>query len=220
MPDLSMVEEATRTIGARLQPNQLVVLESTTYPGTTEEVVLPILEAESGLTGGTDFLLAFSPERIDPGNEKWAIRNTPKIVGGIDPASTKRAVSLYEHICDVVVPVSGTREAEMTKLLENTYRHVNIALVNEMAVFCDELGIDIWEVIAAAATKPFGFEAFFPVRALAGTASRSIPTTSRSGSVSSATNSGSSSWRRRSTSACHATWWIGSPPCSMRQGSR
>lgn len=162
MPDLSMVEEATRTIGARLQPNQLVVLESTTYPGTTEDVVLPILEAESGLTGGTDFLLAFSPERIDPGNEKWAIRNTPKIVSGIDPASAQRAVSLYEHICDVVVPVTGTREAEMAKLLENTYRHVNIALVNEMAVFCDELGIDIWEVIAAAATKPFGFEAFFP----------------------------------------------------------
>lgn len=162
VPDLSMVEAAALAIGAHLRPDRLVVLESTTYPGTTEEVVQPILEEQSGMKAGADFFLAFSPERIDPGNETWTLRNTPKVVGGIDAASTERAAALYRQVCDRVVPVGGTREAEMSKLLENTYRHVNIALMNEMAVFCDELGIDIWEVIAAAATKPFGFQAFYP----------------------------------------------------------
>lgn len=162
MPDLSAVELASRSIGDHLQEGQLVVLESTSYPGTTEEVVKPILEDRSGLDAGTDFHLAFSPERIDPGNPIFGLRNTPKVVGGIDPASTAAAVSLYGKFCQEVVPVSGTREAELSKLLENTYRHINIALVNEMAVFCQDMGIDLWEAIRAAATKPFGFEAFYP----------------------------------------------------------
>lgn len=161
-PDLSLVEAATTSVAQHLQPGQLVVLESTTYPGTTEEVVAPMLEHVSGLTAGVDFMLAFSPERIDPGNPTWNLRNTPKLVAGIDEASTRRAEELYRTVCDQVVVVSGTREAEMAKLLENTYRHVNIALVNEMAILCRELGIDIWAVIDAASTKPFGYQAFYP----------------------------------------------------------
>ncbi len=138
-----------------------MVLESTTWPGTTDEVARPILEA-SGLVAGTGFHLAFSPERIDPGNPKYGMRNTPKVVGGYTPACRDRAVAFYARFVEQVVPVSGTREAEMAKLLENTYRHVNIALVNEMAIFCDELGVDLWEAIEAAATKPFGFQKFLP----------------------------------------------------------
>lgn len=161
-PDLSLVEAATASVGDHLQPGQLVVLESTTYPGTTEDVVKPLLEEHSGLTAGVDFFLAFSPERIDPGNPTWNLRNTPKLVAGIDQASTDRAADLYRSICDEVIIVSGTREAEMAKLLENTYRHVNIALVNELAILCNDLGIDIWEVIDAASTKPFGYQAFYP----------------------------------------------------------
>ena len=162
MPDLSAVEAAARAIGEVLRPGDLVVLESTTYPGTTEEVVAPLLDSGSGLVAGRDYLLAYSPERIDPGNPVWGIRNTPKVVGGLDAASTKAAVAFYEQVCERVVEVGGTREAEMAKLLENTFRHVNIALVNEMAVFCHELDIDLWAVIDAAATKPFGFLPFFP----------------------------------------------------------
>jgi nucleotide sugar dehydrogenase len=162
LPDLSAVEAAGVSIGKRLQAGDLVVLESTSYPGTTEEVLQPILEEHSGLVAGRDFHLAFSPERIDPGNPKFGLRNTPKVVGGIDVASTAAAAALYERICDSVVAVSGTREAEMAKLLENTYRHINIALVNEMAIFSREMDIDLWEAIRAAATKPFGFQAFYP----------------------------------------------------------
>lgn len=161
-PDLSFVEAATASVGDHLQPGQLVVLESTTYPGTTEDIVKPLLEEHSGLKAGVDFFLAFSPERIDPGNPTWNFRNTPKLVAGIDQASTDRAAALYRRICDKVVIVSGTREAEMAKLLENTYRHVNIALVNELAILCNHLRIDIWEVIDAASTKPFGYQAFYP----------------------------------------------------------
>lgn len=161
-PDLSLVEAATTSVAQHLRRGQLVVLESTTYPGTTEEIVGPMLERLSGLVAGVDFMLAFSPERIDPGNPTWNLRNTPKLVAGIDEESTQRAAAVYRTICDQVVVVSGTREAEMAKLLENTYRHVNIALVNEMAILCKELDIDIWEVIAAAATKPFGYQAFYP----------------------------------------------------------
>jgi UDP-N-acetyl-D-glucosamine dehydrogenase len=160
-PDLSAVTAATRTIARHLRKGMLVVLESTTWPGTTEEVVRPILE-ESGLQVGVDFCLAFSPERIDPGNPQYGLRNTPKVVGGMTAACTERATALYQRFVDTVVPVRSPREAEMAKLLENTYRHVNIALVNEMAVFCDELGIDLWQAIDAAATKPFGFQAFRP----------------------------------------------------------
>ncbi|MCW2944789.1 MAG: nucleotide sugar dehydrogenase [Actinoallomurus sp.] len=160
-PDLTAVRKAAQTVSRHLEPDTLVVLESTTYPGTTEEVVGPIL-GESGLTAGEDFHLAFSPERIDPGNPVYGVRNTPKIVGGLTPACAGVAASFYGKFVDNVVQAKGTREAEMAKLLENTYRHVNIALVNEMAVFCHELGIDLWDAIACASTKPFGFQAFYP----------------------------------------------------------
>ncbi len=160
-PDLSAVEGATGSVARNLSRGTLVVLESTTWPGTTDEVARPLLES-SGLVAGEDFFLAFSPERIDPGNPKFGLRNTPKVVGGYTPTCKDRATAFYGQFIEQVVPVSGTREAEMAKLLENTYRHVNIALVNEMAIFCDELGIDLWESIEAAATKPFGFHKFLP----------------------------------------------------------
>jgi UDP-N-acetyl-D-glucosamine dehydrogenase len=160
-PDLGAVTAAVKSVAAYLQRGTLVVLESTTYPGTTDEVVRPILEA-SGLVAGVDFNLAFSPERIDPGNERFGIRNTPKVVGGITPACTDAAATFYGAVCDTVVKAKSAREAEMAKLLENTYRHVNIALVNEMAIFCHELGVDLWDSIRCAATKPFGFQAFYP----------------------------------------------------------
>lgn len=160
-PDLTAVTAASRAVAAHLTPGTLVVLESTTYPGTTEDLVQPILES-GGLKAGADFDLAYSPERIDPGNPVYGVQNTPKVVGGINARSTQAAVEMYSRFVDEVVPTSGTREAEMAKLLENTYRHVNIALVNEMAIFCDDLGIDLWEAIRAASTKPFGYQAFFP----------------------------------------------------------
>ncbi|MEO8527476.1 MAG: nucleotide sugar dehydrogenase [Pseudolysinimonas sp.] len=160
-PDLSAVESASRSIAENLRPGTLVVLESTTYPGTTEEIVKPILET-SGLSLDDHFWLAFSPERIDPGNDQYGLENTPKIVGGVTPASTDAAAAFYSRFVTSVVRTRGAREAETAKLLENTYRHINIALVNEMARFCAELGIDIWDVIRAASTKPFGFEAFYP----------------------------------------------------------
>jgi UDP-N-acetyl-D-glucosamine dehydrogenase len=161
-PDIGHIEAAAQVVSQHLQPGSLVVLESTTYPGTTEDVVRPILETGSGLTAGIDFSLSYSPERIDPGNAEWGLRNTPKVVGGLTPACTERAVRFYAQIVDTVVPTVGLREAEFSKLLENTYRHVNIALVNEMAVFCHELGIDLWDAIEAAKSKPFGYEAFYP----------------------------------------------------------
>jgi UDP-N-acetyl-D-glucosamine dehydrogenase len=161
-PDLMAVRAATQLTGRLLRPGMLVILESTTYPGTTDEVVRPILEQASGLAAGQDFSLAFSPERIDPGNEHYSIRNTPKVVGGHTTACANAAVNFYSKICNHVVRARSAREAEMAKLLENTYRHINIALVNEMAVFCHELGIDLWDAINCAATKPFGFEAFYP----------------------------------------------------------
>ena len=160
-PDLSAVLGATAAVAKNLKKGQLIVLESTTYPGTTEEVVQPILEA-GGLVAGEDFYLAFSPERIDPGNKKFGMRNTPKVVGGINQVSTDKAVAMYANFVDTVVRAKGAKEAEMAKLLENTYRHINIALVNEMAMFCNDLGIDLWDVIRCAATKPFGFQAFYP----------------------------------------------------------
>jgi hypothetical protein len=160
-PDLGPVESAVIAIAAHLQPGQLIVLESTTYPGTTEEVVRPVLEA-GGLIAGRDFHLAFSPERIDPGNPVYGMKNTPKVVGGTTPACTDVAADFYGKFVDTVVRAAGTREAEMAKLLENTYRHINIALVNEMARFCNELDIDLWDVINCAKSKPFGFQAFYP----------------------------------------------------------
>ena len=160
-PDLSYIVDAATQLAGHLERGQLVVLESTTYPGTTRERVLPILE-ESGLSAGSDFNLAFSPERIDPGRSEDQLRTTPKVVGGLTPACAARARELYGLICDEVVEVSSPEVAELTKLLENIFRSVNIALVNELAQLCDRLGIDIWEVVDAAATKPFGFMRFDP----------------------------------------------------------
>lgn len=160
-PDISNIVSACGTVAKRLKRGTLIVLESTTYPGTTQEAVLPELE-KSGLKAGKDFWLAFSPERVDPGNEKWHIENTPKVVGGIDARSTALAVELYSSVISKVVPVSSATAAELVKLLENTFRSVNIALVNELAQICDRLGLSVWEVVAAAATKPFGFMPFWP----------------------------------------------------------
>ncbi|MDN5716301.1 MAG: nucleotide sugar dehydrogenase [Janibacter sp.] len=160
-PDLGPINSAVKTIAEHLQPGQTIILESTTYPGTTDEVVRPVLEA-GGLVAGTDFHLAFSPERIDPGNEQYGAKNTPKVVGGHTPACGDAAAAFYGQFVDTVVRAKGTREAETAKLLENTYRHINIALVNEMARFCHDLDIDLWDVIDAAKTKPFGFQAFYP----------------------------------------------------------
>jgi UDP-N-acetyl-D-glucosamine dehydrogenase len=167
-PDLSIVERATRGIAEVLQPGQVVVLESTTWPGTTRELLLPILEQGSGLKVGSDFYLAMSPERVDPGREDWTTKTTPKILGGIDPESTERAAALYRKAIDTVHTVSTPEAAELTKLLENIFRSVNIALVNELAQLCDRMNIDIWEVVDAAATKPFGYMRFSPGPGLGG----------------------------------------------------
>ena len=161
-PDLGPLLDATRALADVLQAGQLVVLESTTYPGTTRERMLPILEEESGLVAGRDFHLAFSPERVDPGRTDFTLRNTPKVVGGLTEACAERAESLYGLVCDEIVPVSSPETAELTKLLENIFRSVNIALVNELAMLTDRMGIDIWEVVDAAATKPYGFMRFEP----------------------------------------------------------
>ena len=166
-PDLSYVIAAVEQVAVHLRTGQLVVLESTTYPGTIDEVVRPRLEA-GGLRAGTDFFLAFSPERIDPGSAEWTTRNIPKVVGGVDTQSTEAAAALYGLVVDTVVPVSSPRVAEMVKLLENTFRAVNIGLVNELALMCRDLGVDVWEVIDAAKTKPFGFMPFYPGPGLGG----------------------------------------------------
>jgi UDP-N-acetyl-D-glucosamine dehydrogenase len=166
-PDLGAVLGAARTLADHLQPGQLVVLESTTYPGTTREELAPALE-RSGLRAGQDFHLAFSPERVDPGRTDWTTRSTPKVIGGLTPDCTRRAAELYARACEVLVPVSSPEVAEMTKLLENIFRSVNIALVNELAVLCDRMDIPVWEVIDAAATKPFGFMPFRPGPGLGG----------------------------------------------------
>jgi UDP-N-acetyl-D-glucosamine dehydrogenase len=167
-PDLSIVEAATRGVAKVLQRGQIVVLESTTWPGTTREVLLPILEGGSGLKAGTDFHLAMSPERVDPGREDWTTKTTPKVLGGIDPESTKRAAEVYRRAIDTVVELSTPEAAELTKLLENIFRSVNIALVNELAQLCDRMNIDVWEVVDAAATKPFGYMRFSPGPGLGG----------------------------------------------------
>jgi UDP-N-acetyl-D-glucosamine dehydrogenase len=166
-PDLSAVLGAAESLAQRLRPGQLVVLESTTYPGTTRDELAPVLE-RSGLRAGRDFHLAFSPERVDPGRTDWTTRTTPKVIGGLTPACTRRAMELYSAPCESLVPVSSPEVAEMTKLLENIFRSVNIALVNEMALLCDRMGIPVWEVIDAAGTKPFGFMPFRPGPGLGG----------------------------------------------------
>jgi UDP-N-acetyl-D-glucosamine dehydrogenase len=166
-PDLSFVVSATQAVAAALRPGQLIILESTTYPGTTREAMLPVFE-EKGLVAGEDFFLCFSPERVDPGNSVWHTRNTPKVLGGLTPACTQVGVELYQTIFDTVVPVSSAESAELVKLYENTFRMINIALVNEMAQVCERLDVDVWEVIEAAATKPFGFMKFTPGPGLGG----------------------------------------------------
>jgi UDP-N-acetyl-D-glucosamine dehydrogenase len=166
-PDVSFILSAVRGIQKYLRPGQLIILESTTYPGTTEELILPMLQ-ETGLKVGRDFFLAFSPERIDPGNKTYGVRNTPKVVGGVTVQCTRLARLFYQQAIDEVIPVSSTQAAETVKLLENTFRSVNIGLVNEMALMCDRLGMDVWEVISAAATKPFGYMPFYPGPGLGG----------------------------------------------------
>jgi UDP-N-acetyl-D-glucosamine dehydrogenase len=166
-PDLTIVESAAAEIAPRLRKGQVVVLESTTYPGTTRESLQPILE-RSGMKAGEDFHLAFSPERVDPGRTDWTTKNTPKLVGGLTPACTERAVELYRSAVDTVVPLSSPETAEMTKLLENIFRAVNIALVNELAQLCERMAVDVWEVVEAAETKPFGFMSFKPGPGLGG----------------------------------------------------
>ena len=161
-PDLSYVKAAAETIAKNITKNQIIILESTTYPGTTVEVLIPAIEEISNLKAGVDFFVGYSPERIDPGNNTWNFKNTPKVISGINDESLSKIENFYEQIIDSVVRVSGTKEAEMVKLLENTYRHVNIALINELAILCNMLEIDIWEVVNAAKTKPFGFESFRP----------------------------------------------------------
>jgi len=166
-PDLSFVMQATRTVAESLRPGQLIILESTTFPGTTRDVVLPVLE-ETGLKAGQDFFLCFSPERVDPGNAVWTTRNTPKVIGGITPTCIEVAGAFYSRIFDTVVPVESAEAAELVKVYENTFRMINIALVNELAQVCERLGVDVWDVIEAAATKPFGFMKFTPGPGLGG----------------------------------------------------
>jgi UDP-N-acetyl-D-glucosamine dehydrogenase len=166
-PDVSFIVAATEAIKATLRRGQVIILESTTYPGTTREIMLPALES-TGLKVGEDFFLAFSPERVDPGNPTYGTKNTPKVVGGITPDCHRVACAMYAPAIDTLVPVSTTEAAELVKLLENTFRSVNIGLVNEMAIVCDKLGVDVWEVIEAAATKPFGFMKFLPGPGLGG----------------------------------------------------
>ncbi|WP_431218681.1 nucleotide sugar dehydrogenase [Leifsonia xyli] len=205
-PDLTYIEESARALSGRLTRGATVILESTTYPGTTEELLVPILEEGSGLTAGQDFHVGYSPERIDPGNKTWGFVNTPKVVSGIDPESLAQVQGFYDDLVERTVPVSGTKEAELTKLLENTFRHVNIALVNELAIFGHQLGVDVWESIEAASSKPFGFMKFTPGPGVGGTAFPSTPATCPGRcAASSASRSGSSSWRTISTTTCPTT---------------
>ncbi|MFC6354667.1 nucleotide sugar dehydrogenase [Luethyella okanaganae] len=162
IPDLSYIQSAAASLAQTLSIGATVILESTTYPGTTEELLVPILEQGSGLVAGRDFYVGYSPERIDPGNSRWGFVNTPKVVSGIDAESLSRVKEFYGNLVEQLVPVSTPKEAELTKLLENTFRHVNIALVNELAIFATQLGVNVWEAIDAAATKPFGFMRFTP----------------------------------------------------------
>ncbi len=166
-PDLSCVAGATEAVLAQLRPGQLIVLESTTYPGTTRDILLPVLE-KSGLETGRDFFLCYSPERVDPGNARWRTRNTPKVIGGVTPACARAGIALYAQVFDQVVPVDNVETAELVKVYENTFRMINIALVNELAQVCERLAVDVWEVIDAAATKPFGFMTFSPGPGLGG----------------------------------------------------
>lgn len=162
LPDMRFIESSGESLAPYIRAGATVILESTTYPGTTEELLVPILEEGSGLAAGQDFYVGYSPERIDPGRKDWTFKTTPKVVSGLNAASLDKVVAFYETIIDTPVPAKGTREAELTKLMENTFRHVNIALVNELAVFAHQLNVDVWDAIRAASTKPFGFMRFTP----------------------------------------------------------
>jgi UDP-N-acetyl-D-glucosamine dehydrogenase len=210
-PDLTYLTDSATALAGVLQPGQLVVLESTTYPGTTRERLQPILEQGSGLSAGGDFHLAFSPERIDPGRTDYTVRSTPKLVGGVTPACAERARELYELICDEVVVLSTPEAAELAKLLENIFRSVNIALVNELAQLCDRLGIDVWEVIEAAASKPFGFMRFDPGPGMGGHCLPVDPFYSPSRRANTTSTQSSSSWPGKSTAPSPPTAWTGSP---------
>lgn len=162
LPDLSFIESATQSLAGKISNGSVIILESTTYPGTTQELVVPALEEGSGLSAGKDFYVGYSPERIDPGNKTWGFVETPKVVSGINSSSLERVQAFYDDLIDQTVAVQGTKEAELTKLLENTFRHVNIALVNELAIFANQLGVNVWEAIEAASSKPFGYMKFTP----------------------------------------------------------
>ncbi len=205
-PDISFILETGRRIARHLQKDTLVVLESTTYPGTTDEDLREVLEIGSGLVAGRDFYLAFSPEREDPGNPESKVANIPQGCGGYTPACLERACALYSRAIRTLVPVSSCRAAEATKLLENIFRSVNIALVNELKLVYSAMGIDIWEVINAAKTKPFGFMAFYPGPGLVGTASRLIRSISLGRRANTARTCVSSNWRARSTRPCRCMW--------------
>ena len=203
-PDMSYIVNACQEIAKHFHPGLLVILESTTYPGTTDELMLPMFEA-AGLKVGEDFFLCFSPERVDPGNPKFQTKNIPKVVGGITPACTKMGALFYRQALDTVVPVGSTRVAEMVKLLENTFRMINIGLVNEIALMCDRMGINVWEVIDAAATKPFGFMPFYPGPGWAATAFRSIRSIFPGKPSRPASKRASSSWPATSTARCRTS---------------
>ncbi|WP_234443163.1 nucleotide sugar dehydrogenase [Streptomyces cellulosae] len=219
LPDLSAVEDAARAVAARLRPGMLIVLESTSYPGTTEDVVRPLLEHGSGLQAGADFHLAYSPQSIDPGNETWTIRNTPKVVSGCSALCAKYAVAFYSRFVDHLVVARGTREAEMAKLLENTYRYVNMALVDEAALFCHETGIDIWDVLHCAASKPFGFAPFRPGPGVGGHCVPVTPAISPRGPNPRASPSIRRQPHTRSSAVCRTMSWTECLPCSPRSGA-
>lgn len=205
-PDLRYIRESAVTLARYLRPGAVVVLESTTYPGTTQEMFAPILEDGSGLTAGTDFHLGYSPERIDPGNTVWGFQQTPKVVAGVNEASLKAVQDFYDELVDTTVPVGSPKEAELAKLLENTFRHVNIALVNEIAMFAHHLDIDVWQAIDAASTKPFGFMKFTPGPGVGGHCLPIDPRTCPGGcSANSARASASWSWPTTSTTTCPST---------------
>ncbi len=220
LPDLSAVEDAARAVAARLRPGMLIVLESTSCPGTTEDVVRPLLEHGSGLQAGEDFHLAYSPQRIDPGNETWTIRNAPKVVSGCSALCAKYAVAFYSRFVDHLVVARGTREAEMAKLLENTYRYVNMALVDEVALFCHETGIDIWDVLHCAASKPCGFAPFRPgTRRRRALRSRRPPLSRRAGRIPGLQPSIRRQPHTRSSAVCRTMSWTECLPCSPRSGA-
>lgn len=212
--DLTRVEEAARTLAARLRPHTTVILESPVPPGTTEELLRPLLEEGSGLRAGRDFHLAYSPARVDPGNRDFGPANTPKVIGGLTSACTESAAAFYGRLTDKVVRARGLREAETVHLLETNYRHVNIALVNEMAALCNDLGVDLWDVIRCAETKPFGFQAFRPGPGVGGHA---LP---QDLSGRTPAHSAWSNWPSASTTACPSTSSSAPPPSSTSTASR